>query len=112
MAGVKHDQSKPDWSLMPFHALEEVVRVLDHGAAKYGRDNWKELEHAEQRYFAAALRHLTAWHTGERYDQDSELPHLAHAACSILFLLHKEIGDDELLQRHYELTDLGLPAGV
>jgi hypothetical protein len=35
--GVKYDQEKPDWSLMPLDVLEEVVKVLDAGAKKYTR---------------------------------------------------------------------------
>jgi hypothetical protein len=40
---------------------------------------------------AAALRHLIRWWRGEKIDPDSGLPHLAHAACSIFFLLEKEL---------------------
>ncbi len=53
-AGQKYDTGKPDYSLLPFEALEQVVRVLDFGAAKYGRDNWKRVENARNRYSAAA----------------------------------------------------------
>ncbi len=53
-AGRKHDAGKADYSLLPFEALEQVVRVLDFGANKYGRDNWKRVENAEHRYSAAA----------------------------------------------------------
>ena len=54
--GIKYDGGKPDYSLLPFNALEEVVRVLTYGAAKYSRDNWKLVEPHKERYVAAALR--------------------------------------------------------
>lgn len=35
---------------------------------------------------AAAMRHLAAWRDGEQLDEESGLPHLAHALCCIVFL--------------------------
>lgn len=52
-----------------------------------GADNWKTLPDARRRYYDAAIRHLTAWWDGECNDPESNLPHLAHAACCIIFLL-------------------------
>ncbi len=85
--GTKHDQGKPDWSLLPLDVVGEIVNVLTFGARKYARNNWKKIDDAENRYFAAAMRHITAWQSGERTDNESGLPHLAHAACCLIFLL-------------------------
>jgi hypothetical protein len=68
-------------------AARAVVRVLTHGANKYGVGNWQHVPEARDRYFAAAMRHLIAWREGQLVDLDSGLPHLAHAAASLLFLL-------------------------
>lgn len=92
--GRKYDKDKPDYTLLPWDAVEEVVRVLDFGAKKYARDNWKHVEGAETRYLAAAIRHLAAHARGERVDPESSLSHLAHAACCVLFLLSLEKTDD------------------
>ncbi len=87
-AGVKHDDDKPRWVLMPWKQLEDVVRVLEYGASKYpSADNWKRVPDARNRYYNAAIRHLTAHWSGERYDTESGLPHLAHAAANVLFLM-------------------------
>lgn len=90
-AGVKFDAEKPDFTLLPFDALTEVVKVLDFGARKYSRDNWRRVPNAERRYMAAALRHLIAHEQGETNDTESGLSHLAHAACCVLFLLSFKI---------------------
>lgn len=89
--GEKHDQGKPDWSLVPLKAAEEIVKVLTFGAKKYQRDNWVKVPDGENRYLAAALRHLAAHQAGERSDSESGESHLAHAACCILFLIHKQL---------------------
>ena len=84
--GYKADEDKPDWSLLPLDVVEDSVRVLTVGALKYSPDNWKLVEGARDRYFAAAMRHLTAWQFGELTDRETGLPHLAHASCCLLFL--------------------------
>tara|TARA_A100000164_G_C21894895_1_gene767362 strand:+ start:905 stop:1192 length:288 start_codon:yes stop_codon:yes gene_type:complete len=83
--GIKNDNEKPDYSLVPFAAMDDVVRCLTHGARKYSRDNWKYIE--KNRYIAASLRHISKHSQGEVYDPDSNLPHLSHAICSLFFVL-------------------------
>ena len=88
--GRKFDAGKLDYTLVPWDGLEEVVKVLEFGARKYARDNWKHVEGADTRYLAAAFRHLIAYNTGEKVDQETGLSHLAHAGCCLLFLLSLE----------------------
>lgn len=85
--GQKHDAGKDRWDLLPTRAVRSLVRVLAHGALKYGEGNWRLVPETRKRYYAAAQRHLTAWWEGETFDPESGLPHLAHAACCVLFLL-------------------------
>lgn len=87
--GMKHDSGKLDYTLVPWDGLEDVVKVLEFGAQKYSRDNWRKVENADARYMAAAFRHLVAHQNGEVNDPESNLPHLAHAGCCILFMLAK-----------------------
>lgn len=82
--GIKHDQGKLDYTLLPFKALEEVVEVLGFGTIKYGRNNWQKVE--RQRYVAAAFRHLIAIAKGEVLDEESGKSHAAHLTCCSLFL--------------------------
>ena len=35
MTGIKYDSKKPDYSLIPPHALDDVAKVLTYGAQKY-----------------------------------------------------------------------------
>jgi hypothetical protein len=84
--GVKHDAEKLRMDLLPPEFLEEVSKILTHGASKYGDRNW-ELGMKWGRVFAALQRHLWAWWRGEELDQDSKHHHLSHAACNLAFLL-------------------------
>lgn len=96
-SGVKADAGKDPWELAPWDALRAVVAVLAFGAGKYGARNW-ERGMAWSRLYSATIRHLTAWWQGEARDAETGLPHLAHAACCVLFLLAFELrgmsGDD------------------
>lgn len=83
--GIKFDSEKLDWTLMPWKELEQTLEVLEFGAKKYSRDNWKHVEPA--RYEKAAMRHLISYVTGEKIDPESGKSHLAHLMCNALFLM-------------------------
>jgi hypothetical protein len=85
--GLKFDAGKPELSLLPWDALAEIAIVQMYGAIKYDRDNWRKLDAPEQRYLNAAMRHLGAVSGGQEWDSESGLPHLAHAACNVVFAL-------------------------
>jgi hypothetical protein len=89
--GVKYDGDKPDYSLLSFHALDQVVKALTYGAQKYSRDNWKKVPHFRRRYLAAALRHITAYARGEISDQESGYLHLSHAVVSLMYIIEDQI---------------------
>ena len=85
--GRKFDQGKLDYTLLPWDALTEIVKVLQHGAEKYARDNWLHVPNALERYEAAGMRHRIARLQGEEVDPESGYSHLAHEACCLLFQL-------------------------
>lgn len=85
--GRKDDDGKLRYSLLPVGPLRRVVEVLEFGAKKYGIDNWQLVPDAARRYTDALMRHVEAWRGGEHTDEESGLPHLAHAICCALFLI-------------------------
>lgn len=91
--GVKHDEHKNRLDLIEPQFIEGVGDVLTFGANKYEPNNWQNVDDAENRYYAAAMRHLLAWRRGEKTDEESGLSHLKHAACNLMFLLHFEMED-------------------
>lgn len=90
--GSKHDSGKPLMGAVPPNALLAVAKVLTFGAEKYGRDNWRQVASAETRYLDAALRHINAYQRGEAVDPESGESHLAHAVCSLMFMLELQEG--------------------
>lgn len=88
--GRKYDQEKNRLDLVEPEFIESVGKVLTFGAQKYEPNNWQGVEDAEDRYYAAAMRHLMAYRRGEKIDPESGLSHLEHLACNVMFLLHFE----------------------
>ena len=92
--GRKDDQGKNRLDLIEPEFIEGVGKVLTFGAEKYEENSWQKVDNAENRYYAAAMRHLLAWRKGEKIDPESGLNHLDHVACNIMFLQHFEKEDD------------------
>ena len=93
--GVKHDQGKLRYDLIPVEAQAEFVKVLTFGAEKYSDNGWKEVE-PKSRYVAAAMRHIEAHRGGEKRDHETSLPHLAHAVCCLMFLLQTDLEAEKI----------------
>jgi len=84
---LRYNSGKPDYSLIPIESLESVAKVLEYGATKYARDNWKKPTHWSVS-FACCMRHMAAWQAGETLDKESGENHLAHAATNLLQMLY------------------------
>lgn len=84
--GLRYNNEKLRYDLLPTDATQELVKVLTYGAKKYAARNW-ERGQAWSVPYASLMRHLQSWHAGEDTDPESGLLHLAHAACNVAFLL-------------------------
>lgn len=104
---LKKDQGKLRYDLVPFDALDDVVRVYMMGAEKYQERSW-ERGIRYSRVFAALLRHLFAWWHGDDRDTESGLPHLAHVAWNALALLtYTKRGQHEMDDRAKNVAEEG-----
>lgn len=79
--------------LHEYAPMLDVYTVMQHGAQKYTRNNWRR-GCEWSRVLNAALRHLHAIlidkdhkRVSEILDHDSGLPHIAHVVCNLSFLL-------------------------
>lgn len=84
----RFNEGKPQYSLLHLKSLEPVVRVLEFGAAKYDRNNWKkpmDLKSIED----SLTRHLTAINNGELFDEESGELHMGHIGANVMFWLYQ-----------------------
>lgn len=65
------DESKPQYDLIDFDMLKRWAELMERGAKKYGKHNWKKADSVEEmdRFKSSALRHLIQWFNGET-DED------------------------------------------
>lgn len=86
MTGKKFDDGKLRYDLIPPIVLEQLAAVLTKGAAKYGENNWQQVPNANNRYYAAAMRHLQSHMSGDMVDDETGLPHITHALACVAFM--------------------------
>lgn len=84
---LKFDVGKLRYDLIPTEATKALAEILTYGAKKYKPNNWKHCEDTE-RYIAALMRHLEAHRSGEFYDEESGLLHMAHVLTNAAFMVH------------------------
>jgi hypothetical protein len=84
---TKFGVQKTPLHLVPPVALIAEAGVFGLGAVKYGPYNWREHSVSASVYYAAAMRHLLAWWSGEHVDPESGESHLAHARACLAIVL-------------------------
>lgn len=98
--GVKFDQNKLRYDLIPVRPMAQIAEVFTMGARKYKDRNW-EKGMQWSRPIAALERHFQAFKGGEDHDPESGLLHLAHVAVNAMFLMEFynifPQGDDRVL---------------
>lgn len=107
MTAARMNGGKPQMDfLLDFPIFAEALcRVMELGAEKYDRDNWKLGGKPDSEYLGAAIRHLMAHKSGELYADDSGCLHLAHAAWNLMALIElnvKETHDPALFAEMVE----------
>ena len=80
--GVKPERH----GLIPRKATAWISRVFGFGANKYEDHNWRR-GYEWDKSIDALQRHIDAFVDGDTYDEESGLPHLAHAGFHIMVLL-------------------------
>jgi 5'(3')-deoxyribonucleotidase len=83
--GLRHNQGKTRYDLIPAFAQEQYARVLTEGSQKYAERNW-ELGMRWSKVAESLERHLVAFKRGEDYDTETGLLHTAHIMCNAAFL--------------------------
>jgi hypothetical protein len=94
--GMKFNKGKLRWTILPFEAVKEVLKILEYGAIKYDVDNWRNFEDTPEELIDALFRHMVDYLLGERDDRESGMNHLTHAATNALMLVALAIQRGEI----------------
>ena len=82
---MRFNDGKVEWSLVDFKSLEPMVRVLEFGAQKYAKHNWKQGMDVTK-MMESLLRHSFSFLSGETEDQESGISHIGHIMCNAMFI--------------------------
>lgn len=86
--GLRYNGGKNRLDLIPCSLIDGVGRVLTFGAQKYAPDNWRKFNQQQvKECIGSAMRHIEQYRQGNWLDPESGLPHLAHAATNLGFIL-------------------------
>lgn len=81
---LRYNTGKPQWTLVDFESLEPLVRVMEFGANKYARENWKKGLVLDQ-ILESLARHLFALMKKEVVDPESMCEHIGHIMANAMF---------------------------
>lgn len=107
--GVKYDEGKLRYDLIPPEAMEALAHIYTMGAVKYGPNNW-ERGMSWSRIIGALFRHLYSWIKGDEIDKESGKSHLWHVLWNVAALVTYEarkIGVDDRSCKNKELPGFG-----
>lgn len=74
------------FDLIDAKAMFEMAKVLDHGAKKYGANNWRHID--VESHLNHLLMHTYAYLAGDSTDD-----HLSHILCRATFALGVKLGE-------------------
>jgi hypothetical protein len=106
LGGVKYDDGKLRYDLIPAYPMEQLAAVYTFGARKYADWNWiKGIKYS--RLIAATFRHFWAFVRGNDIDDESGLPHLAHCLWNVTSLLYfsqyrPDLDDRQLVRKEIQ----------
>ena len=83
--GLRFNEGKPQWRLLPQSSLVPMIRVLEFGAKKYSPDNWKK-GLSTVACMESMKRHWDKLMEGEALDEESGIHHIGHIMCNAMFI--------------------------
>lgn len=84
---LRFNEGKPEWTMIDFNSLLPLIKVLENGKEKYGRDNWKKKTEKDT-LLNSMIRHWVALSNREERDVESGESHAAHIMANAMFYLY------------------------
>jgi hypothetical protein len=108
--GLRFNEGKDRYDLIPQFAEKQYAKVLTAGSIKYSENNWK-MGMRWSKVIASLKRHTAKIESGEDYDEETGILHSAHIMCNAAFLTEYyniyPQGDDRQL-KHATMPRIGL----
>lgn len=89
----RKNDGKPQMSYVDLHCLVPCAQVLEFGATKYSRNNWKKGMKVSK-ILDSLLRHIGDLQNGRVLDEESKLAIIGHIQCNAMFLGNNNNEDD------------------
>ncbi len=83
--GLRYDDNKPRYDLIPPEAMDELALLYTIGAKKYAERNW-ERGMNWGKVFGSLMRHAWKWMRGQEYDEETGVHHMIHVAWNAIAL--------------------------
>lgn len=103
LGGTKLDSNKCQLELLSSAWIFGVGDVLTFGAKKYAAHNWRK-GIVLSRLIGACLRHIFAFLRGEDKDPETNLSHLLHASCCLMFAYELHLTKASEVDDRFKLT--------
>ncbi len=84
--GLRFNAGKVRMDLLPSYAIRQMAEVFTKGSEKYAPRNWEKGMNWTS-VLASLERHIAKFKSGEDYDEESGLLHMAHAMTNATFLV-------------------------
>lgn len=84
--GLRHNEGKVPLSLIDPTALYELGKVLQFGASKYAKHNWRKGLKIDE-VIDSLMRHVLDFNNGEDNDKETGLSHMGHVMCNAMFII-------------------------
>ena len=85
-SGLRFDEGKPRFDLIPTYPMFQLARLFTFGAHKYADRNWEKGMNWSK-VLAPLQRHLWKWMAGEDNDDETGLNHMVHVAWNAMVLV-------------------------
>lgn len=90
----KDEKNKARIDLVDPEFIVGIAEILGYGVEKYEPYSFQKVAEGLDKYYAAAMRHILKWRTGDFEDEETGKNHLLHAACNLMFMCriqHQEV---------------------
>jgi len=106
---LRYNTGKLDMSILDYKSLEPLIKVMEAGAVKYERNNWKKSGFTKESIINSGLRHITALSDAiangtSEYDDDTTVHHIGGVFAFCMFYTKHFVENSTDPEQDWETT--------